>query len=50
MYFNNCDLATPGSPINKTLISPRIFIPSDVVRVTPPVYESNVLIQTDQLK
>lgn len=28
MYFNNCDLATPGSPINKIFTSPRIFIPS----------------------
>ena len=36
IYFRSCDLATPGSPISSTLISPRIFIPSSVTRVTPP--------------
>ena len=36
MYLSSWDLATPGSPIKRTLISPRIFIPSSVVRVTPP--------------
>lgn len=36
MYFSSCDFATPGSPISRMLISPRIFMPSSVARVTPP--------------
>ena len=42
IYFRSWDLATPGSPISNTLISPRIFMPSGVVLVTPPIgYEGN---------
>ena len=39
--FNNCDLATPGSPIRHTLISPLIFNPSPISLVTPPHNKSN---------
>ena len=34
--LRSCDLATPGSPIRQTWISPRILIPSLNSRVTPP--------------
>ena len=41
IYFNNCDFATPGSPIKQTLISPLIFIPSPTVLLTPPTSNNN---------
>ena len=42
MYFNNYDLATPGSPINAILISPLIFIPSCPFMLVPlTIYNSN---------
>mmetsp|Transcript_25626 Transcript_25626/g.28761 ORF Transcript_25626/g.28761 Transcript_25626/m.28761 type:complete len:238 (+) Transcript_25626:1129-1842(+) len=39
--FNSCDLATPGSPMRQILISPRIRIPSVILRNTPPVNCNN---------
>lgn len=36
MYFNNYDLATPGSPMSAKLRSPLILIPSSIVIVDPP--------------
>ncbi len=39
--FNNCDLAVPGSPRSKTLMSPRRVRPSGM-RLREPVNASNV--------
>lgn len=36
MCFNNCDLATPGSPMRQTWRSPRMRMPSLSERPVPP--------------
>lgn len=34
--FNSCDLAVPGSPSRRTLMSPRSLIPSGRIFLLPP--------------
>mmetsp|Transcript_6381 Transcript_6381/g.13925 ORF Transcript_6381/g.13925 Transcript_6381/m.13925 type:complete len:253 (-) Transcript_6381:1012-1770(-) len=39
--LRSCDLATPGSPMRQTLMSPRMRMPSPICRVAPPTMRSS---------
>jgi hypothetical protein len=43
-------LATPGSPISRTLMLPLIFIPSTISLVTPPTINNNNAFLTSSIE